>query len=1150
MPLPLRTLFHYETKPSRVVTMRGAVGGEEQQLREKLLLPPARKTPKPPPEPVIETRPPPSETPLTASTIQPSKASSIAEAPSSSEKTTPPPPPPPPKKEVKLVTPVPPPKKESTPAPPPKKESTPAPPPKKENTPAPPPKKESTPAPPPKKESTPAPPKKESKPTPAKQSTPAPPPSTSPAPIKVAAPSPPVILSSVVEVRTSGGAVAEVAASDLEEAEEESNESGAVIGLKPSSKINIRSKTRQSVEIRSRVNVVTQTDVKTRVSTSSATPVLKVHHHNSRHHNRPGKSNKASTRPGDDDPYPTGLVTKMGGTMVVDGITTVHETSVVGTFISGKYAQILQSTSHIYPKKESKPAIHASPSQRILKTAAPDLNRRHTPVIDATPAAASTKEDALDALPLEALFPSVNTKPSQAAFSPTQRRTGGQRTDFLSKLNRGRNVQPQREEEPKERSRAVEPEERKKSGYGSGKRAQSSSRSTRTSQSVRPSHSATKQTKDASIPRVSRDRSRFGRTSSSTVLATVSVFSDSPVRGSSSSGGRRYNRNRSGGYRPTTTAAASSHYSTTREPETTSNFGSGRRGFKPRSYNGQSSPQSHADNHGIHPSQAGTSATTTSLYKFKLARPTGRWQYKTSPKPRISIRRQSEEELGSAQDLNLTAAAAAGYEEDDEEVPGAVKKVVTVVTSGGGEEREDDDELPQPTSPSEIATTAVPTEETINVEISTPADFSNLYYEIATIKSPYTFQVGTVKNTRFITVTSTHARNLEPSSTVSPSLVSGEPLTENILGATATQPLRYENLLPDASIATLPAVTLTDPNTPTPPLETMTETFNTTQLLLKTHVLPIVRKFDGDVGLLETATTSHMTLVQSYHVTRLVTAIKTLPPAEYFHFVASKRLKEFNTRLEEAGSELLESELEVGENDNEDDEPAARLVLPPDLDLANIGLEFDVTAAERARKLAPSTALSNTPSSTSTALATPQLSPEQLQQLALLRLLNPAAAPQVLTTSRPVLKLETLYESHVIPFWNGLSTLFSTISRPIATVSKTEYEYGTTIAPAAIPSVIPPAQPLIPNNPFLPQPQFTITSQPVVQQTMVTSTDSKILRLTFGAKTVYSTLYSTTVVPTVVTSYVTTSAPVHQVVAPAFPGYFPGGYPGFPTFVG
>lgn len=35
----------------------------------------------------------------------------------------------------------------------------------------------------------------------------------------------------------------------------------------------------------------------------------------------------------------------------------------------------------------------------------------------------------------------------------------------------------------------------------------------------------------------------------------------------------------------------------------------------------------------------------------------------------------------------------------------------------------------------------VPVAETIKVEISTPADFKDTYYEIATIKSPYTFQV-------------------------------------------------------------------------------------------------------------------------------------------------------------------------------------------------------------------------------------------------------------------------------------------------------------------------------------------------------------------------------------------------------------------------
>lgn len=72
--------------------------------------------------------------------------------------------------------------------------------------------------------------------------------------------------------------------------------------------------------------------------------------------------------------HPTGLVTKSGGTVIKDGLTTVHETSVIGTYISGKYAQVLQSTSQIFHGNQ-KPKIQPSSTLRILKTAAPSLNK-------------------------------------------------------------------------------------------------------------------------------------------------------------------------------------------------------------------------------------------------------------------------------------------------------------------------------------------------------------------------------------------------------------------------------------------------------------------------------------------------------------------------------------------------------------------------------------------------------------------------------------------------------------------------------------------------------------------------------------------------------------------------------------------------------
>lgn len=82
------------------------------------------------------------------------------------------------------------------------------------------------------------------------------------------------------------------------------------------------------------------------------------------------ESKKQTNR--NDEVHPTGLVTKLGGTVVKDGATTVHETSVIGTYISGKYAQVLQSTSHIF-HNNPKPKISPSSSLRILKTAAPHI---------------------------------------------------------------------------------------------------------------------------------------------------------------------------------------------------------------------------------------------------------------------------------------------------------------------------------------------------------------------------------------------------------------------------------------------------------------------------------------------------------------------------------------------------------------------------------------------------------------------------------------------------------------------------------------------------------------------------------------------------------------------------------------------------------
>lgn len=125
------------------------------------------------------------------------------------------------------------------------------------------------------------------------------------------------------------------------------------------------------------------------------------------------KGNPATKR---QDAHPTGLVTKLGGTVVKDGVTTIHETSVIGTYISGKYAQVLQSSSKIQGQKSK---INPSPSLRILKTAAPTLgksNKHHrNNHIEPTPVDAVNDETTL---PVESLFN------SQSAVKSTRKPTG------------------------------------------------------------------------------------------------------------------------------------------------------------------------------------------------------------------------------------------------------------------------------------------------------------------------------------------------------------------------------------------------------------------------------------------------------------------------------------------------------------------------------------------------------------------------------------------------------------------------------------------------------------------------------------------------------------------------------------------------------
>ena len=250
---------------------------------------------------------------------------------------------------------------------------------------------------------------------------------------------------------------------------------------------------------------------------------------------------------------------------------------------------------------------------------------------------------------------------------------------------------------------------------------------------------------------------------------------------------------------------------------------------------------------------------------------------------------------------------------------------------------------------------------TLQVSSIYPKELSDEYLEVATIRSPYTFNIeDNEKSTRFITITKsfTKALDITPSKSFTSSISSTIPISEinpssskplfdtnsipapeNILASTST-PYETINIQGSSDVEYLSPLTLTSSlHLETPPLKTVTETLSTVETLIKKSLLPVIA---GDES-------SIYTLTQTYSVTRIVTAVKTVPPMELYEFNPQQSFADFDALFEEAGSErresLLPGELEFSDQDNFGLEgPSVIKVAPPsdfveDLDL--IGSKFD-----------------------------------------------------------------------------------------------------------------------------------------------------------------------------------------------------------------
>lgn len=221
---------------------------------------------------------------------------------------------------------------------------------------------------------------------------------------------------------------------------------------------------------------------------------------------------------------------------------------------------------------------------------------------------------------------------------------------------------------------------------------------------------------------------RFNRLQTTSVeVATVSaVFSEPSVTSSYTSRRNKSNRN---GFKPQ--AAQQRETSSQSNSNTDSSYS---RRFKPKIQ--PSSPEQ-------------PEAQTSSFYKFKLNRQPGRWQYKTSPKPRVTIRKQNSDDL-QPQILAVTPTyetAALQAQENQ-----GIVDVQPNDAAPTADARSDEVDLDSSSSvngdvlnDAETLDNAIENKklpvETLKVEISTPANFKDTYYEIATIKTPYSYQV-------------------------------------------------------------------------------------------------------------------------------------------------------------------------------------------------------------------------------------------------------------------------------------------------------------------------------------------------------------------------------------------------------------------------
>lgn len=319
------------------------------------------------------------------------------------------------------------------------------------------------------------------------------------------------------------------------------------------------------------------------------------------------------------------LVSQTTGTLIKDGMTTVHETSVIGTTIQGQYAQFLHSRSRVFRE----------PSASILPTAA---ILGSVQVVTELPS-------------LNALVTQPGTKPAaKASAQPPDARPALPSLESLFVLDSSA---------PSEPSQQLE----EASGRSKGSLDQETESSSQASVQLEPSFGFT----PTSLQHQDVSTASASTTSSAPASTTSRVFGKQSASGSASLDRR--------------IGLASSSRTTPR-------------------------PGRNDDN---------------------------RWRYNPSPKPKVSILRQDQQRVSSASGGNRFRTTTSATPRDADSGRNSAESDATLTPPAPREESEPE------VDPTEVIT--------LRVQTVTPEGYSNWFYEVATIKSPYVMRLGAIKNT-------------------------------------------------------------------------------------------------------------------------------------------------------------------------------------------------------------------------------------------------------------------------------------------------------------------------------------------------------------------------------------------------------------------